>query len=82
MRTQKGETAGWAIGEVALWGRLVEHQNGWRAQFAYPGTLSVESEDERIASALAREYAIRTSWSGPNLVQAIVARAASEPGIA
>ena len=26
-------------GEVYLWGRLVEHELGWRAQFAYPKTL-------------------------------------------
>jgi hypothetical protein len=26
-------------GETFLWGRLVEHQFGWRAQFAYPKSL-------------------------------------------
>lgn len=26
-------------GEVSLWGRLVEHNLGWRAQFAYPKSL-------------------------------------------
>ena len=26
-------------GEVYLWGRLVEHELGWRAQFAYPRSL-------------------------------------------
>jgi hypothetical protein len=30
----------WAIsGEVHLWGTIVEHRNGWRAQFAYPKSL-------------------------------------------
>ena len=24
------------VGQVALWGRYVEHEHGWRAQFAYP----------------------------------------------
>jgi len=27
------------IGTVAIWGRIVEHERGWRAQFAYPGRL-------------------------------------------
>ena len=26
-------------GEVHLWGTVVEHELGWRAQFAYPKTL-------------------------------------------
>ena len=26
-------------GEVYLWGRVVEHERGWRAQFAYPKSL-------------------------------------------
>ncbi len=26
-------------GEVYLWGTVVEHERGWRAQFAYPKTL-------------------------------------------
>jgi signal transduction histidine kinase len=26
-------------GEVYLWGKVIEHQSGWRAQFAYPKTL-------------------------------------------
>jgi hypothetical protein len=29
------------IGEVALWGRIVEHTHGWRAAFAYPKALFV-----------------------------------------
>jgi hypothetical protein len=28
-----------AIGEVNLWGRLIEHLYGWRAQYAYPRRL-------------------------------------------
>ena len=28
-------------GEVLLWGAVVEHEHGWRAQFAYPKTLYV-----------------------------------------
>ena len=28
------------VGEVYLWGKVIEHQYGWRAQFAYPKSLS------------------------------------------
>jgi len=31
-------------GEVALWGRIWEHQNGYRAQYAYPIRLVVRVE--------------------------------------
>jgi hypothetical protein len=36
--------AGWTpdvsvIGQVSLWGRVVEHASGWRAAFAYPARL-------------------------------------------
>jgi hypothetical protein len=40
------------LGEVALWGRLVETEAGWRAQAAYPVRLYVE-EEEAIAAGLA-----------------------------
>jgi hypothetical protein len=38
------------LGEVALWGRLVETEAGWRAAAAYPVRLYVA--DETIARAL------------------------------
>jgi len=31
-------------GEVYLWGTVVEHELGWRAQFAYPKTLFLPSD--------------------------------------
>ncbi len=31
-------------GEVYLWGRVVEHERGWRAQFAYPKTLFLAAD--------------------------------------
>lgn len=31
-------------GEVLLWGTVVEHQSGWRAEFAYPKTLCLLPE--------------------------------------
>lgn len=32
-------------GEVYLWGSVVEHELGWRAQFAYPLTLYIRLEN-------------------------------------
>lgn len=29
------------IGQVIMWGRLIEHNEGWRAQYAYPGRVYV-----------------------------------------
>jgi len=31
-------------GEVFLWGKVVEHERGWRAEFAYPKTLFVAAD--------------------------------------
>jgi preprotein translocase subunit YajC len=37
--------AGYGVhGEVYLWGTVVEHRLGWRAQFAYPRTLVLPSD--------------------------------------
>jgi hypothetical protein len=32
------------FGEVYMWGKVVEHERGWRAQFAYPKTLFLAAE--------------------------------------
>ncbi len=38
-------------GEVYLWGRVVEHENGWRGQFAYPKSLSLSADRFPVALA-------------------------------
>jgi hypothetical protein len=30
-----------AVGTVALWGRVIEHERGWRAEYAYPDRLTL-----------------------------------------
>ena len=32
------------IGQVYLWGRVIEHEHGYRAQFAYPKSLIIINE--------------------------------------
>jgi hypothetical protein len=53
---------GWAVGEVALWGRVIEHEKGYRAQYAYPGALTVTTRREHTARALADAYGIPVEW--------------------
>jgi hypothetical protein len=71
MQTQGGDPVGWAIGRVALWGRVIEHEKGWRAQYAYPYALHVESEDEAVALAVRRVYAVDVEWAGPDLTRTL-----------
>lgn len=44
-----------ALGRVALWGKVVIHETGWRGEFAYPQALYVA--DESLKTALA-EYGV------------------------
>ncbi|GBC86801.1 hypothetical protein HRbin12_00800 [bacterium HR12] len=37
-RSRPGRRAG-VVGTIAMWGRVVEHTRGWRAEFAYPARL-------------------------------------------
>jgi hypothetical protein len=41
------ETSDTVLGEVALWGRIIEHEHGYRAQFGYPLRLHM-----RVASPM------------------------------
>jgi DNA-binding PadR family transcriptional regulator len=62
------ELAGWAFGRVNLWGRVIEHEYGWRGQYAYPYELAVESEDEKVARVLRETYAVDVDWTGAELL--------------
>jgi len=52
------ELLGWAVGQVNLWGRVVEYERGWRAEFAYPYALTVHSDDATLAPELRRRYLV------------------------
>jgi hypothetical protein len=56
--------AGWAFGRVALWGRVVEHEHGWRAQFAYPFEVTVHAAQE-VAEAIRDLYAVEINVAEP-----------------
>jgi hypothetical protein len=63
---------GWprlAIGQVALWGRVVQAERGWRGEFAYPEKLFVlepRPADRRRAARAAR--ALRGGYGVPVVV--------------
>ena len=52
-----GRVVAWAFGQVSLWGRIVEHADGWRAEYAYPYALTVFA-DREIAAKLRGLYGV------------------------
>jgi len=50
------------VGQVALWGSIVEHERGWRAQFGYPTHLYVLADDEDLAATLRERYIVPVTW--------------------
>lgn len=48
----------YVFGPVYLWGRVIEHQRGYRAQFAYPKAIVCSTFDTRETKALADTYNI------------------------
>ena len=53
-------------GQVMLWGRVVEHSKGWRAQYAYPKSFV----DSGIARQVATVYGckvIQDQWPGKSI---------------
>jgi hypothetical protein len=53
-------------GEVYLWGTVVEHKLGWRAQFAYPKTLVVRPEEKLESLKILIEYGADLFVAGEN----------------
>jgi hypothetical protein len=61
-----------AYGPVALWGKVIQHSRGYRAQFAYPLALFLDPPElalrdtdrakvaKRVAASLAKQYGIPT----------------------
>ncbi len=46
------------LGEVASWGRIIEHRAAWRASRAYPQALYLASQDMAHADALSARYGV------------------------
>ncbi|MGD0474571.1 MAG: hypothetical protein ABSB70_15345 [Candidatus Velthaea sp.] len=62
----RGKMTPHVYGKVALWGRVIVHEHGYRAQFAYPQRLLVPRRyaDARsdIVNHLRRAYGIEVEW--------------------
>ncbi len=50
-------------GTVALWGRVIEHEIGWRSEFAYPMALHAATED--IARKVTLTYGVPCEVTEP-----------------
>jgi hypothetical protein len=55
---------GWARGRASLWGRVIEHELGWRAQYAYPYDMIVHAEPE-VAEAIRTAYLVDVKEAAP-----------------
>lgn len=47
-----------AIGTVSLWGKVIEGDQGWRAEFAYPREMYVAYEAYELAAGLQDAYGV------------------------
>lgn len=56
------------VGEVALWGRVLEFEKGWRARYAYPTRLILLGGEEETRAALARSYGVAVEREGPESI--------------
>jgi len=54
-------------GEVCLWGTIVEHEGGWRAQFAYPQNFIVPLSLVPLGMSRAEEWLAALSGYGCNI---------------
>lgn len=46
------------VGQLAMWGKVIEGSQGWRSEYAYPAKLFVPFEAFRLAGPLLRAYGV------------------------
>lgn len=49
---------GKVVGQIAMWGRVLECKRGWRAEFAYPQSFEFIQVPEDIAADVAQRYGV------------------------
>ena len=47
-----------AIGKVSLWGDVIEHEQGYRAQYAYPYDIEIIGGTKEMADSLREQYQV------------------------
>jgi hypothetical protein len=50
------------VGQISMWGRLIEHERGWRSSHAYPKHLYVFADDPALAAALRDTYLVPVEY--------------------
>jgi hypothetical protein len=50
------------VGQVSLWGRMIEYERGWRSSHAYPKHLYVFADDPALAAALRDTYLVPVEY--------------------
>jgi hypothetical protein len=76
------------LGEVSLWGKVIEHERGYRAQYAYPKQLYITPHTDRgklqLAYYIGFKYAVPVVEVGEDnemLTESPAARAAKEKAV-
>jgi hypothetical protein len=49
------------VGELSLWGKVIEGSQGWRAEFAYPKRLFLPFEAWKLARPIQKAYGVKVS---------------------
>ena len=62
---EMGYVSGAVFGQVSLWGTIVEGEQGWRAQYAYPRQLFLPHYDWRLVRPLRELYGIPAKLKNP-----------------
>lgn len=57
------------VGEIAMWGRVLEFKRGWRARYAYPKTLTLLADDDELRGELERVYGVEVTCEPPTATQ-------------
>lgn len=52
LRKRKRWEDPYVVGRVALWGKVIEHEDGWRGEYAYPQAIYLEPEDAELRADL------------------------------
>ena len=50
------------VGQVSMWGRVIEYDHGWRASHAYPKHLYAVTEDAALAARLRDTYLVPVEY--------------------
>lgn len=50
------------VGQIALWGRCIEYERGWRASHAYPKHLYAFTDDAVLAATLRDRYLVPVEY--------------------